>query len=87
MPDRGFELSKMAVAPAMRGQGIGRMLGEAAVARARALGARRIELLSNTRLGPAIALYGALGFVEAPLGPVEYSRANIRMVLPLDPGG
>lgn len=78
-----FELAKMAVAPEARGRGVGRALGEAVIARARALGIPRIELLSNTLLGPAIRLYRALGFVEVPLPPTEYARANIKMVLEL----
>ena len=73
----------MAVDTAMRGRGVGRMLGEAAIERARALGGSRVELLSNTRLTPAIALYRSLGFVEVPLPPNDYERANIKMVLEL----
>jgi ribosomal protein S18 acetylase RimI-like enzyme len=86
-PDGAYELAKMAVAPVARGRGVGRALGEAAVARARALGAPYVELLSNTRLAPAIGLYRALGFVEVPLPPTEYARANIKMVLRLAAGG
>ena len=82
-PDGAFELVKMAVAESARGRGVGRLLGEAAVAAARAAGAPRVDLLSNTVLGPAIALYRALGFVEVPLPPTEYARANIKMVLDL----
>lgn len=82
--DGSFELAKMAVDPAARGRGIGRALGEAAIARARALGAPRVELLSNTILEPAIRLYRALGFVEVPLPATEYERANIKMVLDLE---
>jgi len=81
--DGSFELAKMAVDPAMRGRGVGRALGEAAIAGARALGALRVELLSNTRLTPAIALYRSLGFVEVPLPASEYQRANIKMLLEL----
>lgn len=81
--DGSFELAKMAVDTAMRGRGVGRMLGEAAIERARALGGSRVELLSNTRLTPAIALYRSLGFVEVPLPPNDYERANIKMVLEL----
>jgi GNAT superfamily N-acetyltransferase len=81
-PD-GFELAKMAVTPAAQGHGIGALLGRAAVERAREMGARWIELLSNTALGPALHLYRKLGFVEAPLGTTDYRRADIRMVLKL----
>jgi GNAT superfamily N-acetyltransferase len=82
-PD-AFELAKMAVAPAARGKGIGMLLGRAAVDRAQRMGARRVELLSNTALQPALHLYRKLGFIEVPLGPTEYRRANIRMELRLD---
>lgn len=85
--DGSLELAKMAVDPAAQGHGVGRALGEAAVARARALGARRVELLSNTILEPAIRLYRALGFVEVPLPATEYERANIKMILDLDRDG
>ena len=81
-----FELAKMAVTPAARGKGIGMLLGRAAVERALKLGARRVELLSNTLLQPALGLYRKLGFVEVPLGPTEYRRANIKMVLQLEAG-
>ncbi|HXE56813.1 MAG TPA: GNAT family N-acetyltransferase, partial [Gemmatimonadales bacterium] len=69
-----LELAKMAVAERARGRGVGERLGRAAIERARALGARRLELVSNRRLAPALALYRKLGFVEAPLGEVEYRR-------------
>lgn len=83
-PD-AFELAKMAVAPAARGKGIGAMLGRAAVERARRMGAGRVELLSNTVLHPAIHLYRKLGFIEVPLGPTDYRRADIRMELRFPP--
>jgi ribosomal protein S18 acetylase RimI-like enzyme len=82
-PDGAFELAKMAVAAAARGRGVGRTLGEAAVAHARSRGAPRVDLLSNTALGPAIGLYRALGFQEVPLPKTDYARANIKMVLQL----
>ena len=82
-PDGACELAKMAVHASARGRGVGRALGEAAVAAARARGAPRIDLLSKTVLGPAIGLYRALGFVEVPLPATDYARANIKMVLEL----
>ena len=81
--DGSFELAKMAVDPVARGQHVGRALGEAAIGRAREMGAPYVELLSNTRLTPAIALYRSLGFVEVALPASEYERANIKMVLDL----
>jgi GNAT superfamily N-acetyltransferase len=78
-----FELAKMTVAESVRGLGVGRALGEAAIAHARAIRARRVELFTNSSLTPAIALYHALGFVDVPVGDTEFVRANVRMVLDL----
>ena len=81
-----FELAKMAVAPAARGRGYGDRLVEAAIAFARGAGARRLMLLSNTRLEPALTLYRKHGFRDVPLDPANgYSRADIQLELPLSP--
>lgn len=75
-----FELAKMAVADRFRGQGIGDELIVACLDHARAAGKRRVFLLSNTKLIPAINLYRKHGFVEIPLDPaVPYKRTNIMM--------
>ena len=81
--DQTFELAKMAVAEHARGLGAGYLLGEAAKARARAAGASRLILESNTVLEPAIALYRKLGFTEFTGAPSEYDRCNIHMALDL----
>ena len=78
-----FELAKMAVAEPARGLGVGYQLGEAAKARARAAGATRVILESNTVLAPAIALYHKLGFVEVQGLHSEYARCNIHMAVEL----
>ncbi len=78
-----FELAKMAVAPKMQGMKIGKMLGEAAIERARRVGAKRIYLVSNRRLETALNLYSRLGFVEVPMPPSIYERADIKMELDL----
>ena len=78
-----FELAKMAVTARARGRGVGRVLCQALIALARERGAHRLELMSQTTLTPAVQLYRSLGFVEVPLGPVPYKRANIRMALQL----
>jgi GNAT superfamily N-acetyltransferase len=75
-----FELAKMAVAPEARGRGYGDLLMEAAIAWTREAGGRRLVLVSNTRLAPALALYRKHGFVEVPLDDAEgYQRANIKL--------
>ncbi len=80
-----FELAKMGVTAAAQGFGVGRALGEAALARARQVGARRVELLSNARLTAALALYVKLGFrsVPMPATATAYVRADVKMVLDL----
>lgn len=78
-----YELAKMTVAESARGLGVGRKLGEAAIAHARSIGAKRIELLTNSSLSPAITLYRSLGFTDAPLESTEYARADVHMVLDL----
>ena len=75
----GMELAKMGVLAAARGGGVGRALCAAALACAAARGAAVVDLLSNRALAPALALYGSLGFREAPLPPSNYARANIYM--------
>ena len=77
-----FELAKMAVEPSAQGRGYGDRLVEAAVGFARGTGARRLMLVSNTRLGPALTLYRKHGFRDVPLDPANgYSRADIQLEL------
>ena len=74
------EIAKMAVAPAARGRGLGDLLMETAVDYARRIGARRMVIVSNTVLAPALRLYRKHGFVEVPLeSDGRYQRANIRL--------
>jgi len=80
------EIAKMAVAAEARGKGYGDLLMEAAVEFSRQAGARRIIIVSNTKLAPAIHLYEKHGFVRVPLDPQErYVRADIRLERDLAP--
>jgi putative acetyltransferase len=82
LSDGGFELAKMAVADTHKGRGVGRALLAAAVARARAAGASRLYLETNSKLAPALALYRSLGFVDViPAEPSPYARADVCMEL------
>lgn len=81
MEDGGFELAKMAVSPLAQGLGIGYLIGQACIEKARSLGARRIYLESNTTLKPAINLYHKLGFRKAAGPASPYERCNIQMEL------
>jgi ribosomal protein S18 acetylase RimI-like enzyme len=80
------EIAKMAVATPARGRGFGDLLMDACVAFAREIGSRRVVIVSNTVLEPAIRLYRKHGFTEVPLvSDPRYQRANIRLELELDP--
>ncbi len=79
-----LELAKMTVAEEARGLKIGEMLGVAALERARALGAKRVFLLSNaSKAYQAINLYFKLGFRCVALESTEFKRANIQMEIAL----
>ena len=79
-----FEVAKMTVTESFRGTGIGRKLLEEAIAEARASGAHRLYLETNSKLTPAIRLYESLGFRHLPperIVPSAYARANVYMEL------
>jgi len=83
--DGVFELTKMAVSPEFRGQGIGDRLMEKCVKFAAETGAKSIWLESHTKLAPALGLYRKFGFVETPPDPNSlYQRADIRMELAIE---
>lgn len=74
-----YELTKMAVDEKYQGRGTGRKLCEAAIDKARDLGASRLILYSNTLLKNAIHIYRQLGFTEVPVEKGRYHRADIKM--------
>lgn len=79
-------VAKLAVAAEARGQGIARRLVEHCLAWAREGRFRRVTLVSNHQLAPAVALYRSLGFVDAPVPAefaAEYATADIYMILDL----
>jgi putative acetyltransferase len=80
-----YELSKMAISPALRGRGAGRKLLTAAIERARELGAGSLFRGSSKKLANAVHLYEALGFrhVSPETLHMPYARADVFMELPL----
>jgi putative acetyltransferase len=86
LADGGFEVAKMAVADSHKGRGLGRALMAACVERARAAGAPRLYLETNSALAPAMALYRGFGFRELTgmqRGPSDYARVDVWMELSL----
>jgi DNA-binding MarR family transcriptional regulator/N-acetylglutamate synthase-like GNAT family acetyltransferase len=82
-PDQ-YELTKMGVLAKARGLKAGEFLLEAVIARAQAMGAKRLYLLSNKKSAAAIHLYEKLGFVHdagimAEFG-VRYARCDVAML-------
>lgn len=79
--DDTYELAKMSVTPGFQGHGIGKQLALAALDYARQAGARMVWLESNRKAETALALYRRVGFVEVPLRPSLYARADVCMEL------
>jgi GNAT superfamily N-acetyltransferase len=74
-----FELSKMAVSEQHQGKQVGNHMLTFCLQKAKALGAHKVILYSNTLLKPAIHLYYKYGFKEVPLEHTDYKRSNIKM--------
>jgi putative acetyltransferase len=79
MDDGGYEVGKMAVARSAQGLGLGNRLLQSCEDHARAAGAPRLYLETNTSQTHAIALYRRFGFVDLPPQPTPYARCNVWM--------
>ena len=82
--DSIYELVKMTVAPAFRGQGISKMLIEKCLDKARELKAKKIFLYSNSQLQTAISLYKKYGFVHVDASNSPLLTADVKMELALE---
>jgi GNAT superfamily N-acetyltransferase len=78
-----LQLAKMAVDKRFQGKQIGKLLGRAAIERARQTGANSLRLETNSKLTPAVRLYEKLGFVHMPARESAYTRADVHMVIEL----
>lgn len=81
-----LELIKMSARSDVQGRGIGRALMDAAIEKARDMGADKIWLETNTVLDAALALYRRSGFRELSgdeLTDTPYDRCNCQMLLEL----
>ena len=82
--DGNFELAKLTVAEGLRGLNIGKLLAQAALERARQMGATIVHLESNSRLRTALNLYQKLGFKRVMGKPSSSALCNIHMELKLN---
>ena len=81
--DSIYELVKMTVASAFRGQGISKMLIEKCLDKARELKAKKLFLYSNSQLHTAISLYKKYGFVHVDASNSPLLSADVKMELAL----
>jgi len=77
------EILTLAVAPAARGRGLGRGLLQAAIARARELGAKTMFLEVGADNPAALALYAGLGFTKCGMRKGYYGGTSDALVLKL----
>ena len=79
MGEGTLELAKMAVRPDARGKGLAKLLMEACMEAAKAAGAKRLYLETNSALAPALRLYEQFGFAYLPVRDTPYARADVFM--------
>lgn len=84
-PGYDFELVKFAVDPGAQGRGVGRLLMERCMEKAREVGARRLLIETNRQCEAAIHLYAQYGFEEIPVSHTEFARADVHMELVQNP--
>ncbi len=78
-----YELIKMGVDPQYRGRGIGKLLLEECIGKARETGAVKIVLFSNSRLTTALKLYELYGFRHIEVTGAPFLTADVKMELNL----
>ncbi|MEM9227108.1 MAG: GNAT family N-acetyltransferase [Verrucomicrobiota bacterium] len=80
-----YELAKMAVREDLHGHGIGHILMDSVLQRARKMKARKLLIVSNSKLVGALHLYRKFGFNEIAVPQSkEYARADVMMELYID---
>lgn len=82
MGEGSVELAKMGVRPQAQGKGAGRALMAGAIAKARAMGMRRVYIETNSVLAAALKLYRDAGFEPLKVAvPSPYARADVQLEL------
>jgi len=76
--DETYELARMAVDEFEHGKGIGKLMLNELLKKSKAIGVKKITIVSNTILEAAVGLYQTYGFETVYSGPHPvYSRGNI----------
>lgn len=81
MDEKTFELVKLGVTEAYKGNHISRLLMDKAISYAREKCAEKIILFSNSGLVPALKLYETYGFQNVPVEDSEFEGADVKMEL------
>lgn len=82
--DGAYELERMAVSPQFQGRGYGDILIKAAIDKLAQVNAKKVSLVSNTKLQSALSLYRKHNFEIVFEGQHrKYSRANVVMERPI----
>ncbi len=83
MGNTQYELVKMAVDPAARGKGIGKLLLNYCLDHAKRIGAEKISLFSSTHLKTALKMYEEAGFKYMDVTDSPMLTADIKMEISL----
>ena len=81
-----FELAKMGVSSTFQGKGISKLLLEKCLDEAKKMGAKKLYLVSNSKLTTALSLYEKYGFKHVPVIDNHYSNADVRMEISVPAG-
>ena len=81
--DTKYELIKMGVDSAYRGQGISKILLDRCLEEASNRGANKIILYSNSQLTTALKLYRQYGFKDVAVTDAPFLTADVKMELSL----
>lgn len=79
-----YEFTKMAVDKNFRRRGIAEAISYASFKKAKALGAKKVILYSNTLNAGAVKLYEKIGFRHVDVENDVYARANVKMVIDIE---
>ncbi len=81
--DDTYEVAKMAVDDAFQGKGISKLLIEECINKAKAIGAKKLELFSNHQLTTALGLYEKYGFRHVQVTNSPFETADVKMEMNL----